>query len=88
MNTLTDCESLFMIHHQHVADEVLGAGGDVIPLAAGEAVLALHDLADHLQPLSENSEVNRCDLEDTTPAIVKVLMTMAIMMSLGKVQWG
>ena len=46
-----------MIHHQHVADEVLGAGGDVIPLAAGEAVLALHDLADHLQPLSEISEV-------------------------------
>ena len=47
-----------MIHHQHIADEVLGATGNVIPLTAGEAVLALHDLADHLQPLSENCDVS------------------------------
>ena len=45
-----------MVHHQHIADEVLGAAGNVIPLAAGEAVLALHDLADHLQSLSKNCD--------------------------------
>ena len=45
--TLVDCQSLLWVHHEHLADEVLGAGGDVVPLAAGEGELALHDLADH-----------------------------------------